>query len=305
MRYIVRSKEEGAGSGTISKSVDEAAAEVEKDFKEGEEAKEEKEEKEEEDDKDEEKDDKKDDAESKDDEADEEELNAEEQIHAKNLFKLLKNKETAPQAIEIMVKAAGLELKSPESKKEEKEQKESIKDLIKTALGDKYSQFSEVFGPALESIITKFVDEKVETKTKDIREEQQAIKLAEQKKEIKAAQLSVLSEYQEVPVEVLKEVLRMQTEGEVRPGPKANNETFFRGCLIHAAANLKTQLVLKGEKQESSKTKDNEPKKKSTLNNLSNQRGSSKEGKEVTQVKSTKDAIELAIKQVDAQFQKA
>lgn len=279
MKFLL-SKEEG-GAGEIVDPIAEAAKIVDKQFEKAEEKPEEKEEEKEEK-KEEEK------------EEEEEELSKEQLAQAKTLFKQLNNPETSRRAAEVLAKAAGLELKEIETKKEQKEAIKTIKDMVKEELGG-YDFLADAMSNILEKVLPKVIEEK----TKDIKEAQETLATEKIKEEVSKAQDKVLSEFQEVPTKVLMEVLRIQEEGELVPGAKTDKAKFFKACLIQAAENLNYNLV---KKTGAPKTETKE-RVKNPLNNLHNL-GNNKEGSKVTQVTSFKDAITLAQEQVDAEFAK-
>lgn len=280
------SKEEAsgdAGEGEVLDPIEEAAKVVDKQFESKEEKPEEKEDQEE----------KKE--EKEEEEKEEEELSKEQLAQAKNLFKLLNNPETSKRAAETLAKAAGLELKEIETKKEAKEAIETIEEMVKKELGG-YDFLATSITKILEKVLPKVIEER----TKDVREAQETLATEKLKEQVAAAQEKVLEGFQEVPTKVLMEVLRIQEEGELVPGAKSDKAKFFKACLLQAAENLNYNLVKKGAKASTTETKE---KTKNPLNNLHNQ-GSVKEGAKVTQVTSFKDAIALAQEQVDAEFAK-
>lgn len=286
---------EGAGGGegkdekdatedkSISQSIDDAAAQVEEELK-----KDDKDGKDDADDKDSESDD----SDEDEDEEEEKDLTAEEALHAKNLFKLLTNDKTSAATLKTLVMQAGLELKDIETKAETKIAAKTIKERIREGLGDDYKFLGEKLGTVIESVLADAVKEQ----TKDIRERQEKQINDTTLQIVKAAQASVTSEYTKIPTNVLEEVLRIQVEQDILPG-KATPERYFRTCLTMAAENLGVQLV---KKPASTSASDGKKREKSPLENLSESRGSHKEGVNTTQVKSINDAIAKAVDQVEA-----
>lgn len=272
-------------SKSLSDSVEEAAREVEAKLKGGkkeiskkEESSDDKDEEDTEDDEDDEKED------------EEKELTDEEKVHAKTLFRLLTNPKSAPNALRTLVEQSGMKIQEAETKKEETKIIKSIKEMVKEELGEEYKFLGDKLGTVLEKLIVSQVKEQ----TKDIRERQNAEADQRTMETVKAAQEKVKSEYVQVSDKVLREVLRIQEEGEAVVGPKTSAEKFFKTCVIMAAENLGITLVKKapGTKVE---TKERS---KSPLDKLSESRGSHKEGVKSVQVKSMDDAIAAAVESV-------
>lgn len=229
------------------------------------------------------------------DEEKETDLNEEQLAHAKTLFKLLNDPERSKETIEVLARAAGIKMGEIETKKEETKAIKSIKEMIEEEMGDEYKFFGSKLGNAIEKVLKHAIDEN----TKDLRESTQNLTNTQIKSEAIKVQNEVLGEYAQVPAQVLREMLRIQKDEEVSLGPKGNYKTFFKTCLNLAAENCGISLIKKGN----SKTDDNKgEKKKSSPIDALNNRGSQKEGKKDVQIKSYKDAIELAIEEVESKM---
>jgi hypothetical protein len=287
MKFLF-SKEEGGGTEEKDPIAD-AAKEVDKTFKaEGVEEETKEEETKEEPDKE--------DEEEKEEEEDKDKLTPEQLAHATNIFKALQNPESAKATVEALAKLSGVELKEVETKKEEKEVVKTVKDYVKEEL-EKYPFLADAIGNILEKAIPNIVKEQ----QKELAEKIERQEERELQARAAEAQDKVLSEFNEVKVELLQEVLRIQEEGELRPGAKSTNEGYFRACLRMASDNLKIPLEPK-----SSKTETREKAKPNPLNNLHKSGNrSEKEGVEVAKPLTIKNAIELAIEQVEAKSKKA
>lgn len=296
--------EEGGGGGgaekTVAEKVEEIADKVGKDLlakakideqKEDDEEVEEKEEKEE-------KVEKKDKKDKKDDDDDEEEeLSKEDLLQATQLFKVLNNPETALQGLELLVKAAGLTL-GETTKKEEKEIKKTVKDVVKAKLGSKYEFLSEDLGDLLQELFDTEV--KSRAGTKELEEKMVAREEKETRETVRAAFKTVSESYVNIDNKLVKEITRIQKDGEIIFGPKTDPEKYFKACFILAADNLGVTLQKKTSKQETTRTKD-----VSAFARLNANKGlTQKDGKGVAQVKSLDDIIKSVAADVEEKMSK-
>ena len=263
---------------TLSETIEDAAKKVEEKLEKKDEKVEKKEVKE-------------DDEKEEEDEEDEDELSEEEQLHAKNLFKLLKNPTTQRQALETLVKAAGI------SDKSDKEEVKTVKKTIKEVLAEKlpnYKFLAGELGDALESILSDAIDEK----TKDIKATLTKEAEDRQKAEVQTAQEKVFAEYAEVPDKVLVEMERITRTQELMPGKDMTPEKYLRALVRIAADNVSIDLIKKDAK---TTKKENTMNRNRTdaMSRLASARVTSEEGKKVTQVKSLDDAINEAARLVE------
>lgn len=311
LRILFNKTEADGGGGTekktsLSDAIEKSAGEVDKDFKpEGTEKKGEKDGEAEEN-----KDGKRNERSEKTTDSDEEgeeetsdsgeledDLDEQDQTAAKNLYKALKNPQTAQTALKMLVSAAGYDLAEVKTKEEKKEVTKTIKDIIKEKIGEKFPFLSDTLGDAIQEAIKTAI----EAETKPVKDELRAERHERIVKDAIAAQDKVISEYVDIKPELLQEVLRIQREGEIAAGPRTSHEKLFRTCLIMAAENLKMPLIKKSPNSSTTETK--ETKKSSPLSNL-REKGTApgKEATKVTQVTSYKDAIDKAVEQIDASF---
>lgn len=300
MRFnLLRSKEETGGGDSkevkpeVNKSLDDALAEAEAQFeKDHPELRDNATKDETKETSDKETKDKSEEDEEEDEEADE--LTPEQLVHAKTLLKLLSNPKTARSALTTLATSAGLELTEIQTKKEEKEAKKTIKEIVQAKLGSKYEFLSAELGDLLQDLFETQVIEK----TKDIRDKVANSETRDRINEIKTAQQQVLAEYSNIDAAILQEVVRISKEEELLQGKNVSDAKFFKSCLILAADNLNKSLVKKTTKVAET------TKKRSPLDELANKgsgSGSGKAGsepKKTIQVKSEKDAINLAVQQL-------
>lgn len=80
----------------------------------------------------------------------EDDLSQEEQVNARQLFKALKNPETANSVISILAQKAGLLIKSGETKKEAVQ---TVTDVLKESLGEQYSFLADGIGKGIEKLL--------------------------------------------------------------------------------------------------------------------------------------------------------
>lgn len=95
---------------------------------------------------------------------------SEEQVAAFNLFKALKDPETAGPTLRHLADLAGFDLAS---RKQQTELKKSITQTIVEELGEDNSILAEKLGPALEKIISKAIEDSVKPITKSIATQEQ------------------------------------------------------------------------------------------------------------------------------------
>lgn len=98
------------------------------------------------------------------DKKDNSDLTSDEQAAARNLYRALKNPESAKQTIQALANSIGLT--GNETPKQVEKVAESMLDIFKESLGPEFDFLAEKIGPAVEKIINKTVIEK----TKDIRD---------------------------------------------------------------------------------------------------------------------------------------
>jgi len=250
--------------------------------------------------------DKKDDSSDKDEESDEdeddedeeededEELTPEQAKQAKNLHRLLTNPETAEATLRALAAQAGIKIEGATSEKKADKAVKSISEMVKEKLGSDY----KFLGDKLANIFEELLPNIIKEQTKDVRDKLAATEERALLAEVENAQTSVKAQYVRVPDKLLREVLRIQTEGEMAPGAKSTPEKFFKSCLITAAENLNYKLIKKEAKPDV--TTEGKKKEKSPLDNLEESRGSHKEGVKSTQVKKLDDAISAAVETVTA-----
>lgn len=234
-------------------------------------------------------------AEEEESEQSEDDLTDADKKEGENLIRLLRNPQTAKATVEFLMKSSGITVTAETTKKEESAAVKTIKAQIVEGLGEKYAFFADKLGETIQGVLEKAIEDK----TKDIREKQQKDEEERITDKIAAAQRHVVEKYIDVPKKVLQEVMRIQTEGEVRPGPKANHESFFEVCLEMAAKNLDHKLTRK------SSTSTTTTRKTNPANNLGDRGGERNEAKPVAQQsKSFKDAVNQAVQQVQAKLAK-
>jgi len=84
---------------------------------------------------------------------DDENLSEEEAQEAKKLYKALKDPKTAKEVLALLAKQTGLD--EVDSKKDIKESKKGILDILKNALGEEYSFLSDRLGKGIEEILNQ------------------------------------------------------------------------------------------------------------------------------------------------------
>jgi len=237
--------------------------------------------------------------ENKEEEKEEEELNAEALDQAKQLYKLLNDPKTALQALDILAKTAGFKLAEIKEvpKEEKKEIIKSIKDIVKERLGTKIPFLSDDLGATLEEVIK----EGIERGTKELKETVAQEKQERLQKELLTTFETVVASYDGVTEAVLKEVTAIQQRKEVIPGEMVPDK-YFKVCLALAAENLGVSITKKGTPQQKSSEK-KPAKQVDPLQQLAAKKNlTHKEGLKTTQVKTMKDAIDLAAEQIESQF---
>jgi hypothetical protein len=95
-------------------------------------------------------------------------LTPDEQASARNLFRALKNPESARATIEMLANSVGITGK--ETPKQIEQVKDDMFDVLKEALGPELEFLAEKLFPAIGKIVDKTVDAKVDLRTKDIRD---------------------------------------------------------------------------------------------------------------------------------------
>ena len=170
-----------------------------------------------------------------------EELSDPELTEAKNLYKLLKNKESAAPIIAALAQQIGL-LKPenlPETRKETREAVKTVKDMVIEGLGDEYKFMSSKLGDVIEKVL--------ETKIQEARQEQ--IQYAERQE-----QKELLSE-----VEKVRSKLNNETKGDFdrleprilelmnqfEPSATQDVESYIRGIYTIATAGRSRAIAQK------------------------------------------------------------
>ena len=179
-----------------------------------------------------------------------EDLTAEQLEFSKTLFKALNNPDVAiqKQTIQILAKAAGLDLKEIETKKEVVEAKESLIDLLKADLGE-YDFLADKLGPVLEKVIKKFVDEG----TKEIKESQRLDKEERFKVATNTAIDTAFASFTN-SLEVKDEVVKLMDQ--IKPTAAMSAENYFKSLIVLAASNKNITLKSSSEKDKDKETKD-------------------------------------------------
>lgn len=182
------------------------------------------------------------------------ELSALEQEQATQLFRALKNPETAPRVIEIMAKEAGFEKIT--TKKEAAEVKDDVLDALKESLGTDFDFLADKLAPA----IKKIVDSKLAENTKDIRErlsqedENKLANIADKK------QTTIAREYfdaEVLPDNILDEMSKMMDK--VNPSKDMSVEEYVENIFYAVAGKLHLTPTTKSSTEKANKNRSDAP----------------------------------------------
>lgn len=235
-----------------------------------------------------------------DDSDDEEDLSAEELLHAKNLFKSLKD----PQAREVVIRAlAGSimnEAGTPGTKKEEKVVADVINEIFEQKLGN-YKFLAKGISEGVQEVVELLVEER----TQGIKSDIESTKEERLRNEIDNAMKDAFSEYTNVDKKVHKEILRVMNT--LKPAQGVKPIEYFRTLTKVAAANLGITLEKKtsdvsqnGNRQHNSERINRN--RKDASSRLASERTGSPSGKPVSTEKlSIEDSIKAAMETIDKQ----
>jgi hypothetical protein len=182
------------------------------------------------------------------------ELSALEQEQATQLFRALKNPETAPRVIEIMAKEAGFEKIT--TKKEAAEVKDDVLDALKESLGTDFDFLADKLAPA----IKKIVDSKLAENTRDIRdrlsqEDENKLANAADKK-----QTTIAREYfdaEVLPDNILDEMSKMMDK--VNPSKDMSVEEYVENIFYAVAGKLHLTPTTKSSTEKANKNRSDAP----------------------------------------------
>lgn len=178
-----------------------------------------------------------------DDSLDEFGLNKQQQLEARQLLAGLRDPEKAPKILDFLATNAGYtkaEIKELETTKEIKEAKKGIVDSLKEALGPELSYLAEKMGPVIQS----FLDEKVETSTKGIKESLASQQTEKYAQEADQAQVALGKKYfgenGTIPDSVASEMNAIIDE--FPPTGKKTMAAYLEDVLILAAGRKQVPL---------------------------------------------------------------
>lgn len=236
----------------------------------------------------------------KDEKETEDDLTPDQLKYAKTLFKALANNDPKiqRQTLDLFARAAGLELKEIETKKEAIEAKETLLDLLKSGLGE-YDFLADKLAPTLEKVFDKIISEK----TADIRE---TVRLNEEtriKNEINTSIDSAFAKFSN-SLDVKKEVLDLMDQ--FPKSDKVSYEKYFEGLIVFAANQKGVTLAKPNDKKTPEKDLNKVAKNREDAGSrISSDRTSeAKEGIKSSQRKSldqsVREAAEEALKRMNA-----
>ena len=226
----------------------------------------------------------------KEEEKKEDELGPEERKFADSLYKGLNNKDPKIQraTLELLAKAANLDLKEVETKKEIKEAEKSMIELLKEGLGE-FDFLADKLGPVLEKVLKATVIKE----TAEIKEIQRLEKEEKVRSEVTSAIDSAFAEFTNSN-EVASEVKVLMDK--FQPGAKMSHKEYFRSLIVLAASNKGINLKSVNVKANTEKITRN---RNDAASRLASERSAEvKDIVRTSQFKNLKDAVNDAAEKV-------
>lgn len=170
-----------------------------------------------------------------------------EQTAALNLFNALKDPETAGPTLRHLADLAGFDLAH---RKDQKDLKKSISQIVAEELGEDNSILAEKLGPTLEKIIQSAVEERIKPVTSSIE--------AREQKEVADAIEDALAKLETETKGLSKKLETKMVElmDEIAPGPKTKPEAYIRKIYKLAVSDYEEAEKIKAQnkKREENKT---------------------------------------------------
>lgn len=232
-------------------------------------------------------------AESKDDKKDD--LDEKQLGFAKDLYKALANpdKNIQIQTLQLLAKAAGLDLKEVETKIEKKEVEETLLDLLKQGLGEFDFLAEKLAGP-----LEKALNRLVEKQTKDTKEAINRFQTEKIQTESNNAIDRAFGKY-ENSLELVNEVKSLQDS--FPPSKNLTIEQYFTKLLVLAAAEKGITLKVIGSKSEKDQEKINKNR-KDVGSRLTSERGAEvKVGVKLPGKMNLNDAVASALESLQSE----
>lgn len=177
----------------------------------------------------------------KEEEEDEDKLTDEELIHAKNLFKALKDEKRGKDVLAVMAREAGL--LPGASKSEQKDAVKTIESVLHAALGESFPELAKILSPAIKEAVELAAEEK----TKEIKEWKAQQEKAQADRLMDEAYESATSKYENYDDKVGAQILKLMDEMPARRG--TDPKKYFERITSMAFQELNLAPILKGEKK--------------------------------------------------------